>query len=254
MSTQSTTSAHARSVAPIIACAPEGALRGAAHHSAPARLRARALGQFALVALALVAVFLGSACGPKYPKCKQDEDCKAGEFCVEELCQKCRTDADCKTGQSCNAGACEDIAGYCDERIKCPGGQECVGNRCQAPQSEPLVQAPKDTGGCQLQAVYFGYDSSNLESSARDVIAKNAQCVREKAMSSVRVTGYTDNRGTEEYNLALGDRRARSVEQYMSSLGVDKNKLTPASMGEELSRGDDESSMAQDRRVEFTSK
>ncbi|MDB4988836.1 MAG: peptidoglycan-associated outer rane lipoprotein [Myxococcaceae bacterium] len=116
------------------------------------------------------------------------------------------------------------------------------------------MQETKDPGGCQLQAVYFGYDSSNLESSARDVIAKNAQCVREKAMGGVRVTGYTDNRGTEEYNLALGDRRAKSVQQYMSSLGVDKNKLSSSSMGEELARGEDESSMAQDRRVEFTSK
>jgi peptidoglycan-associated lipoprotein len=209
-----------------------------------------------LTLLALVLVtFLGSACGPKYPKCEKDDDCKAGEFCVSELCQKCRTDSDCATGQSCNAGACEDIAGYCDEKVKCPSGQECVGNRCQAPRSEELVrETPKDTGGCQLQAVYFGYDSSNLESSARDVIAKNAQCVREKAMAGVRVTGNTDNRGTEEYNLALGDRRARSVAQYMTSLGVDKNKLTPASMGEELSRGEDENSMAQDRRVEFTAK
>jgi peptidoglycan-associated lipoprotein len=210
---------------------------------------------FALSLFALGTAFLGSACGPKYPKCEQDEDCKAGEFCVSELCQKCRTDADCSTGQSCNAGACEDIAGYCDERVKCPGDQECVGNRCQVPQSEPLVrEQPKDTGGCQLQAVYFGYDSSNLESSARDVIAKNAQCVREKAMTGVRITGHTDNRGTEEYNLALGDRRARSVEQYMSSLGVEKNKLSSSSMGEELSRGEDESSMAQDRRAEFTAK
>ena len=207
----------------------------------------------ALVAFALVTAFLGSACGPKYPKCEKDEDCKAGEFCVSELCQKCRTDSDCATGQSCNAGACEDIAGYCDQTVKCPGGQECVGNRCQVPQSEPLVrEAPKDNTGCQLQAVYFGFDSSNLEASARDVIAKNAQCIREKSMGSVRVTGNTDNRGTEEYNLALGDRRARSVGQYLSSLGVDKNKLTAASMGEELARGEDENSMAQDRRVEFT--
>ena len=102
--------------------------------------------------------------------------------------------------------------------------------------------------------MYFGFDSSNLESSARDVIAKNAQCVREKSMSGVRITGHTDNRGTEEYNLALGDRRARSVEQYMSSLGVEKGKLSSSSIGEEMSRGDDESGMAQDRKAEFSTR
>lgn len=223
----------------------------------PTRLSLRGLssrGTYAFAAFALGSAFLGTACGPKYPKCEQDEDCKAGEFCVSELCQKCRTDSDCSTGQSCNAGACEDIAGYCDERTSCPGGQECVGNRCQAPQSEPLVRQEAPTTGCQLQTVYFGFDSSNLESSARDVIAKNAQCVREKGLAGVRITGHTDNRGTEEYNLALGEKRARSVEQYMSSLGVEKNKLSSSSMGEETSRGEDESGMAQDRKAEFSAR
>ncbi|MDB4988837.1 MAG: peptidoglycan-associated outer rane lipoprotein [Myxococcaceae bacterium] len=77
----------------------------------------RKIGTYALVAFAFVMAVLGSACGPKYPKCKEDKDCKTGEFCVEELCQKCRADSDCATGQSCNGGACENIAGYCDEKV-----------------------------------------------------------------------------------------------------------------------------------------
>lgn len=208
----------------------------------------------AAFALALCAASWSAACGPTYPKCEEDEDCKAGEFCVNQLCQKCRTDADCAKGQACNAGACEDIPGYCDESITCPAGQECVGNRCQAPQEEPLTRPEPPSTGCQLQAVYFAYDSSNLEPSARDLIAKNAQCIREKSMASVRITGHTDPRGTEEYNLALGDRRARSVEQYMSSLGVERGHLSSSSMGEELARGEDESGWAQDRRVEFSTR
>lgn len=214
----------------------------------------RSAGMYALAAFALGTALLGSACGPKYPKCEQDEDCKAAEFCVDGQCQKCRSDSDCGTGQSCNAGACADIPGYCDERTACPSGQECVGNRCQAPQPEPVSRPEPPSTGCQLQAVYFGFDSSNLESSARDVIAKNAQCVKEKAMTGVRITGHTDNRGTEEYNLALGERRARSVEQYMSSLGVEKGKLSSSSAGEEMSRGEDESGMAQDRKAEFSTR
>lgn len=210
----------------------------------------------ALLALALTVVGLwGTACSPKYPKCESDEDCKeTAEFCVNQLCQKCRADSDCDTGQACNGGACEPIAGYCDQNVACPSGQECVGNRCQQPKEEPLVREQPKSTGCQLQAVYFGYDSSNLEPSARDQIAKNAQCVREQSMKGVRVTGHTDNRGTEEYNLALGDRRARSVEQYMISLGVERGALSTSSMGEETARGEDESGMAQDRKVEFTAR
>jgi peptidoglycan-associated lipoprotein len=208
---------------------------------------------FVAAALVLGAGLFGSACGPKYPNCEEDADCKAGEFCVNNLCQQCRSDADCGKGQTCNGGASEALAGYCDESTPCPGGQECIGNRCQTPvqASEP---PPPQAGPCNLDTIYFGFDSSTLENSARDAIAKNAQCVRERGMSSVKITGFTDPRGTEEYNLALGDRRARAVEQYMNSLGVDKKGLSTASMGEEMSRGEDESGWAQDRRVEFTNK
>lgn len=211
-------------------------------------------GKLAVAAFAFVTALSGAACGPKYPKCEQDEDCKAGEFCVDNTCQKCRSDSDCSTGQACNAGACEDIPGYCDANTKCPEGQECVANRCQSPQSEPLERPAPQSGGCQLETVYFAFDSSNLESSARDAIAKNAQCIREKSMSGVRITGHTDPRGTEEYNLALGDRRARSVAQYLTSLGVEGGKLQSTSMGEEMARGEDESGWSRDRRVEFTQK
>ena len=208
-------------------------------------------GIFLASALALGAAMLSAACGPKYPNCEEDSDCKAGEFCVNQLCQQCRSDSDCGTGQSCNAGACEDIPGYCDDTTPCGPGQECIGNRCRLAQSAPPPEEPV-AGPCSLDPVYFSFDSSTLESSARDAISQNAQCMRERGIGSVRITGYTDPRGTEEYNLALGDRRARSVEQYMSSLGVERGGLSTASMGEEMARGADESGWARDRRVEFS--
>lgn len=210
--------------------------------------------------LAAAAFVLGmgvvsAACGPKYPNCEEDGDCKAGEFCVNQLCQQCRDDGDCGTGQQCREGACQDIAGYCDENRPCPSGQECVANRCQLAYTAPEPEPPAPvSAGCELETVYFAFDSANLEPSARDAISKNANCMRERGISRVQITGHTDPRGTEEYNLALGDRRARAVEQYMSSLGIDKSKLSTASMGEEMARGDDESGWARDRRVEFIQK
>jgi peptidoglycan-associated lipoprotein len=76
-------------------------------------------------------------------------------------------------------------------------------------------------------------------------------CTRDRSITAVNVVGHADPRGTEEYNLALGDRRARAVVRYLQSLGLRRNNLTASSMGEEMARGYDESSWAQDRRVEM---
>lgn len=209
--------------------------------------RSAALGRLGLMLLLSLAA---AACGPSYPNCEQDEDCKQGEFCVNQLCQQCRTDADCGPGEQCNGGACGAIPGYCESDADCPAGQECQANRCTMPPPPPPEPEPVAAPACQVESVYFAFDSSTLEPSARDAIARNAQCVQENGFSSVKLTGYTDPRGTEEYNLALGDRRAQSVKKYMKSLGVEAN-MSATSMGEEMATGTDESGWAQDRKVEF---
>jgi peptidoglycan-associated lipoprotein len=76
--------------------------------------------------------------------------------------------------------------------------------------------------------------------------------LRQRKVAGVHVTGLTDPRGTEEYNLALGERRAQSAQQYMKSLGIDN--VSSSSMGEELASGTEESGWARDRRVDFKAK
>jgi peptidoglycan-associated lipoprotein len=103
---------------------------------------------------------------------------------------------------------------------------------------------------CELSSVYFDYDSSTLSDSARDQLSRNASCLRERGARGAHLTGLTDPRGTEEYNLALGERRAQSAQQYLKSLGV-SGDISYSSMGEELVSGTDESGWARDRRVDF---
>jgi peptidoglycan-associated lipoprotein len=203
-----------------------------------------------IVALSLGLFALG--CGPKYPKCNNDDDCHEGEYCVNGLCQQCRTDADCPTGQRCADGRCEPDESFCQDDGDCPDGQECRDNRCAEP-----VTTGRDLGadadadrGCTIEAVHFEFDSSDLRGSARNQVQANADCMREKGISSVHLTGHTDPRGTEEYNLALGDRRARSVRQYLQSLGI-SGDIGVSSMGEEMASGTDESEWVRDRRVDF---
>jgi peptidoglycan-associated lipoprotein len=206
----------------------------------------------ALMGLGLAIVL--PACGPEYPNCDDDEDCHEGEFCVNGQCQLCRDDADCPAGQQCRGGRCDPIEGYCTGAGDCPDGQECQNNRCVVSQSMPL-DAPDEepvAQGCTIDTIYFDFDSSNLSSAARNEIQSNVECMREKGIESMHLTGYTDPQGTEEYNLALGDRRARSVMEYMTSLGVDSASLSASSMGEEMAEGEDESGWRRDRKVTFT--
>jgi peptidoglycan-associated lipoprotein len=216
-------------------------------------------GQAALVALmgTCVAVALSiSACGPDYPTCDNDEDCHQGEFCVNNLCQQCRTNDDCAAGQRCASGACEAIPGYCTTNSQCASGQVCENNMCVAQRQSSLKAPPESrpTGGaCDLNAVYFDYDSSTLSDSARDQLSRNASCIQERGVRGVQLTGMTDPRGTEEYNLALGERRAQAAQQYLKSLGANTD-VSVSSMGEEVASGSDEASWARDRRVDVKGK
>jgi len=197
---------------------------------------------------------LAAACGPTYPNCDNDENCHQGEFCVNGQCQACRDDSDCPAGQSCNEGRCDPIDGYCAGNTDCPQGQECQGNRCIAMQSVALPEPDTTTGepaACALAPVYFEFDADGLSSGTRDTIQANARCIQERGIAHVHLTGLCDPQGTEEYNLALGDRRSRNVKRFLVSLGVGRNAVSTSSMGEEMARGTDESSYGQDRRVDF---
>ncbi|HKU43068.1 MAG TPA: OmpA family protein [Polyangiales bacterium] len=194
-----------------------------------------------------------SACSPDYPKCDTDEDCHQGEFCVNNLCQQCRTNDDCPAGQRCASGACEAIPGYCTSNAQCASGQVCENNMCVAQKQAALKAPPPPTPtptACELNPVYFDFDSSTLSDSARDQLSRNASCLRERRSRGAHLTGLTDPRGTEEYNLALGERRAQSAQQYLKSLGAEGD-LSVSSMGEEMASGSDESGWARDRRVDF---
>ena len=105
---------------------------------------------------------------------------------------------------------------------------------------------------CSLQRVKFDYDRSELTRSAQNTLEANAECIQNKGFSSVRVEGHADERGSTEYNLALGQRRANSVKKYLVNLGVSGSVLRTISYGEEkpVAGGSGESSWAENRRAE----
>jgi len=101
--------------------------------------------------------------------------------------------------------------------------------------------------------VYFDYDQSTIKSDARTVIDAHARYLSENPNVRVTLEGHCDERGTREYNLGLGERRAKAVQQLMSLSGVSNNQLEMVSYGEEkpAAYGHDDSAWSKNRRVEI---
>lgn len=104
-----------------------------------------------------------------------------------------------------------------------------------------------------LLAIHFDFDRSALTPEARAILAENARKLSENPEVSVRIEGHCDERGTVEYNLALAERRALSVRNYIINYGISPNRLTIISYGKErpIDFGHTPQSWAQNRRAEF---
>lgn len=123
-------------------------------------------------------------------------------------------------------------------------------------ESAPLTFDPQgsDSGRIQgLVTVNFGYDRSTLDSSAREKLMANANWMKSNANVRVQIEGHCDARGSIEYNVALGERRANAVKSFMVSQGVPADRLSVISYGKEkpLATGDSEDAYAQNRRANF---
>ena len=104
-----------------------------------------------------------------------------------------------------------------------------------------------------LQTVYFGFDSSNLDSETKEAVKSNADYLKANANVDIQVEGHCDERGGRQYNLALGERRAKAVRDYLVALGVESKRISTISYGSERPKaeGSDESAWSQNRRANF---
>lgn len=104
-----------------------------------------------------------------------------------------------------------------------------------------------------LKTVTFPYDQSTLTGEAQETLKNNAAWMKSRPNVVVQVEGHCDSRGSIEYNLALGERRAKSVKNYLVGLGIDGKRLTVLSYGEEkpVAQGDTEEAYARNRRANF---
>ena len=247
----------------------------------------RSLGLILVAVFGMVLASLVASCGdkPKAPGCKSEKDCKNGLKCSDNKCVECGSDADCSKGEKCSANACV-AAAECEKDDQCPSGQVCQAGKCNPCASnaecgpggtctngacqrgkkcgknedcaddEDCINgycvnsgaANNDPGTCPLNTVYFGFDDSSIQASERDRLDANAQCIEKTKGKGVYLAGHTDTSGTEEYNIALSERRAQAAADYLSRLGSDPARLqiVPKGETEQTGLGDEK-----DRRVEF---
>jgi peptidoglycan-associated lipoprotein len=217
-------------------------------------------------AVALVAL---TGCPPPYPKCSSDEACKEhNEVCVQGQCQECAQDSNCKpgfvcqenkcipkpactsdsacpSGQHCQAGHCTEASATktCTKKSDCQGGEDCQDGVCT-----PASEGEK----CNWSAVHFGFNDAALTPDAQSQLGGLASCIKEMK-GKVRLEGNADERGTEEYNLQLSNRRAASVKKYLMDLGVPSSRLETVGYGANrpVASGHTEEAWAANRRVEL---
>ena len=116
---------------------------------------------------------------------------------------------------------------------------------------------PKDARDGALQAkldkIFFDFDSPTLSPAARATLAKDAELLKQQASAKIRIEGNCDELGSDDYNLSLGESRAKSAMKYLQSLGIKSDRLSVISYGKEkpADTGHDESARAKNRRDEF---
>ncbi len=151
-------------------------------------------------------------------------------MCVNGRCQACRSNADCDESQQCVANQCRTLV-------------------AQTAADSPVAAQAVDGGRC-FSAVYFAFDDDRIAERGQRSLRAAADCLARERSTRYVLVGRADPRGTTEYNLALGERRARAVQRFLGALGVDASRLVVSSEGSEGATGSDENGWQQDRRVE----
>ena len=194
------------------------------------------------------------------PECRTDGDCAdkgEGLVCRSNACvPECTADEDCASGMRCEENRC--VAAGCVADQECGPGMACVDGACVesegtkiSSECQPMNPASGDV--VALGTVHFDFDRYDIRADARSILDQNVKCLEEAPSVEIILEGHADERGTQEYNLALGEKRANAVKSYLRNMGIDPSRMITRSKGENepLCTERTESCYARNRRVEF---
>lgn len=208
--------------------------------------------------------------------CTSDEQCahaSSGPRCIDARCQQCATNGDCAEGFRCTQSRClrgesgclsdrDCLPSHtcldrrctprpeCDSAHPCPAERRCDTGVCVAVVGELSPQVSTANGACELEAPLFAFNDSSLDERARRTLERDAACLLRVSTDRYVLVGRGDPRGAPDYNMQLGERRARVVARYLESLGVSADRMQISSAQDQGS-GTDEASWRLDRRVDI---
>jgi peptidoglycan-associated lipoprotein len=142
--------------------------------------------------------------------------------------------------------------------VSCKSGKKGSGTIPASDMSQAEDEATPDADGssevsADLQRINFDYDKYTIRGDAQDILASTAEYLKSHSDVWIQIEGHCDDRGSAEYNLALGEKRANAAKEYLVGLGVAAKRLSVISYGEEkaLEQGANEEAWAMNRRAEF---
>jgi peptidoglycan-associated lipoprotein len=137
-----------------------------------------------------------------------------------------------------------------------PSSTETESPPVETPPSPPTTPGGDETAQANLQDAYFDYDDASLRDDAKASLEHNAKYMESHSGVSVVVEGHCDERGSVEYNLALGEKRARAAKEYLTTYGINGSRITTISYGKErpFDPGHTEEAWARNRRAHFVAK
>jgi peptidoglycan-associated lipoprotein len=128
-----------------------------------------------------------------------------------------------------------------------------VEEKAPAPKEEPIPAAVEEKKMLELKNAFFDFDKSIIREDAKAPLQNNAEFLRANKNTKIVIEGHCDERGTNEYNLALGQRRADSAKRYLINLGINPSRLSTISYGEErpFCKEQNETCWQSNRRAHF---
>ena len=208
-----------------------------------------------------VSVFINS-CAPKKPKVDQAAIMREQERAAEETRLKAeeeerrKFDEAMKVEQERRAAEEARLKAEEEARLKAEEEKRIEEERLKEEEGEitPQVAREAETKAVpQLGDIHFDFDKSDIRANSREILQKNADWLQNNPDIKIQIEGHCDERGTAEYNLALGERRTMSTKKYLISLGISADRIYTISYGEELpiDPNHSEDAWSKNRRAHF---